>query len=49
MKLPLPVALLLFLVGVACALVGLVMLSLPVALVVGGGGLAFGVWKGVEV
>jgi ABC-type proline/glycine betaine transport system permease subunit len=49
MKLPFPAALLLLVVGVSTALVGLVMLSVPAAMVVGGGGLAAAVWRGVEV
>lgn len=49
MKLPFPIALFLLLAGVCVALVGLMMVSVPAAMVVGGAGLAFGVWKGVEV
>lgn len=49
MKLPFPLAVFLLAAGVGVALVGLVMLPMPVAMVVGGGALAAAVWRGVEV
>ena len=49
MKLPLPVALALLLLGVGSALWGLVLIYSPAALVVGGVALTVGVWRGVDV
>lgn len=49
MKLPLPVALLLLLIGVGVCLTGVAMLSGPAAMVVGGGALTVAVWRGVDV
>jgi hypothetical protein len=49
MNLPLPIALGLLLLGIGLVVWGLILIYPPAALLVGGGALTVGVWRGVDV